>query len=225
MVLEVQITSSLRVVCEDGPVPLPSSSRQSRSSRQHNADEFQEPSSDEMSRSSSISLWSSEGDKLRSRDSDTPDTSFFEDITPGQPHEIVVHPKSADQPSRPSRFLLAWPFIVTWTYVLLSPHTKVEETPGLHAVHDILAFGISPKALLQVSKGVPHRSEPDPRHIIVRSHSLSRPSPTLFCALAGIGWLHATISPARNQSGPDHLTFSCPDSQCVVFGVCMLHES
>ncbi|XAO26525.1 hypothetical protein I312_105362 [Cryptococcus bacillisporus CA1280] len=39
------------------------------------------------------------------------------------------------------------PFLVTSLHVFISPYTKVEETPALHAVHDILAHGISSNAL------------------------------------------------------------------------------
>ncbi|WVQ80366.1 hypothetical protein IAT38_002471 [Cryptococcus sp. DSM 104549] len=35
----------------------------------------------------------------------------------------------------------ALPFIVTAATVFLSPYTKVEETPALHAVHDLLEYG------------------------------------------------------------------------------------
>lgn len=43
------------------------------------------------------------------------------------------------------------PFLVTFLHVFISPYTKVEETPALHAVHDILAHGISSNALQHVN--------------------------------------------------------------------------
>ena len=56
----------------------------------------------------------------------------------------------ADCPNRPSLFWLVLPFVVTFAHFLWSPYIKVEETPALHAVHDMLAYGISPSALQKV---------------------------------------------------------------------------
>jgi hypothetical protein len=68
---------------------------------------------------------------------------------------------------------------------VLAPYTKVEETPGLHAVHDILKFGAHPRSIAKVcpvavssltapiltavrARGIPRRrtalSHPFPRH-------------------------------------------------------------
>ncbi|KAJ7099376.1 glycosyltransferase family 22 protein [Mycena belliarum] len=36
---------------------------------------------------------------------------------------------------------------VGWTHVLLAPYTKVEESFNLHAVHDVLMYGVTPSSL------------------------------------------------------------------------------
>lgn len=47
--------------------------------------------------------------------------------------------------------------LTAWAHVVLSPHTKVEESFNLHAVHDILMYGIGPNEIPNVrasSQGV-----------------------------------------------------------------------
>lgn len=74
------------------------------------------------------------------------DTSPLTPVTPN------VRPKQSTSP--PSNLLrlvlLALPFVVTYIHVLLAPYTKVEETPALHAVHDIMKYGTSAENISKV---------------------------------------------------------------------------
>jgi alpha-1,6-mannosyltransferase len=38
-----------------------------------------------------------------------------------------------------------------WVHVFLAPYTKVEESFNLHAVHDVLMYGVGPNAIQHVS--------------------------------------------------------------------------
>jgi alpha-1,6-mannosyltransferase len=42
-------------------------------------------------------------------------------------------------------------FAVAWAHVLLAPYTKVEESFNLHAVHDVIMYGVGPLAISKVS--------------------------------------------------------------------------
>ncbi|ODN76052.1 hypothetical protein L202_05997 [Cryptococcus amylolentus CBS 6039] len=58
----------------------------------------------------------------------------------------VKSPESSPRSPVPISIGNLWcllPFLVTALHVLLAPHTKVEETPGLHAVHDLLKYGVN----------------------------------------------------------------------------------
>jgi hypothetical protein len=74
--------------------------------------------------------------------------------TPTKTHRpIQASPRPTLNPQQRS-LPITWkllPLLVTIAHVLISPYTKVEETPTLHAVHDILSHGISHEALFKVS--------------------------------------------------------------------------
>ncbi|WVQ76291.1 hypothetical protein IAR50_005956 [Cryptococcus sp. DSM 104548] len=59
---------------------------------------------------------------------------------------IVKSPKSSTRPPGSVNVETLWcflPFLVTALHVVLAPYTKVEETPGLHGVHDLLKYGVT----------------------------------------------------------------------------------
>lgn len=64
---------------------------------------------------------------------------------------VTAPPGSRNLTERLSFLWYLLPFVVTTAHVLYAPYTKVEETPALHAVHDILAYGVTPSALQRVS--------------------------------------------------------------------------
>jgi hypothetical protein len=73
-----------------------------------------------------------------------------------KPPQRSTHNTPSAYSRNPHVFWLVLPFAVTFYHVFFSPYTKVEETPALHAVHDILTHGISREALDNVSV---HRTE------------------------------------------------------------------
>jgi alpha-1,6-mannosyltransferase len=51
-------------------------------------------------------------------------------------------------------------FATGWGHIFLAPYTKVEESFNLHAVHDVLFYGISTDAIRNV------RNSPDPCSVL-----------------------------------------------------------
>lgn len=83
-----------------------------------------------------------------SSSTDSPFSSpVFKHIRPSRPYSFPE--KSPLQIYDKLWYIL--PFLMTSLHVVVSPYTKVEETPALHAVHDILAHGIGLDALQQVN--------------------------------------------------------------------------
>jgi hypothetical protein len=41
-------------------------------------------------------------------------------------------------------------YVVAWTHVLLAPYTKVEESFNLHAIHDLLFYGVHRETIRKV---------------------------------------------------------------------------
>lgn len=47
---------------------------------------------------------------------------------------------------------------IAWQHVFLAPYAKVEESFNLHAVHDVLMYGVREKNLLKVGVDKLHES-------------------------------------------------------------------
>ena len=61
-------------------------------------------------------------------------------------HCALMTDPNSPYPKKLSLLLGALPFLVTFTHVLVSPYTKVEESFTLHAVHDVYAHGADYKS-------------------------------------------------------------------------------
>lgn len=58
----------------------------------------------------------------------------------------------------PLRLLELLLILIGFTHVFISPYTKVEESFNLHAVHDILVYGVGSDGLKNVSGERDHRT-------------------------------------------------------------------